>query len=510
MRKDGTFQKMERTKLIELYKEQKLANIEKGRNSLMGFISYTKEDYTFKWFHKLISAYLDALYEGRIKKLMIFIPPQHGKSELSSRRFPAYVLGREPRTKIAVVSYSGDLSMSFNRDCQNIIDDEKYRELFPETKLNMPGDLDAKGEIRNNHMFEIVKYRGFYKAVGIRGSLTGRPIDLGIIDDPFKDRAEANSKAIRDKVWEWYQDVFLTRLHNDSKQLLLFTRWHEDDIAGRILDPNNNYYDEKEAKEWTVIAIPALKEATKPIPQALDINDPREIEEALWEERHSREKYIRRRRINPTGFQSLDQQRPTAPEGNMIKREWFIIKNEKQLPFNPRLVTADFFIDGAFTEKAQNDETALMSCYFNNADGKLYIFNVMGVRKEMYELLKYFKKFALNNYSTPKSSVYIELKASGYPLKFLLRKIEYGGFNTRGIDNKIVALGKYNRVENTEPFLASGKVILVEGSWNKAFINQCTSFPNGSNDDMVDVLTYAVHKYFIKKSVGGVTYKYKE
>ena len=143
---------------------------------------------------------------------------------------------------------------------------------------------------------------GSIKTVGMIGGITGNKLDVGVIDDPFKNRMEANSKTIRDRVWGEYQDSFLTRLHNDSRQLLLFTRWHEDDLAGRILDPSNPHYDEKEAAEWTVIALPALKEATPPLDCAIKVKDPRQIGEALWEERHSREKYEKRKRINPVGF----------------------------------------------------------------------------------------------------------------------------------------------------------------------------------------------------------------
>ena len=178
-----------------------------------------------------------------------------------------------------------------------------------------------------------------------------------------------------------------------------------------------------------------------------------------------------------------------------------------ELPFNPMTVAADFWVDGAFTDKTENDETATMSCYFNKADGNLYIFNVNGVRKELYEYLAFFKPFVKANYYSPSSVVYVELKASGEPIKSMLRKVEFGGFNVQGINSKVVGLGKYNRVENSEPFLASGKVILVEGSWNADFLDQCASFPNGVHDDKVDVLTYSIHKYFIKKSASGVSYE---
>lgn len=495
-----------REELLRLRKEMELYELRKGRTTLQGFTAYTKADYEFIWFHKLVCKYLDKLERGEIKKLMIFIPPQHGKSELSSRRFPAYCLGRNPSLNIGLASFGADLSNGFNRDVQNIIDGEEYKRLFPKTRLNGKGVSDAKGERRTDSLIETIGYRGCFKTVGIKGSLTGKRLDIGIIDDPFKDRQEANSKAARERVWEFYQDVFLQRLHNDSRQLLLFTRWHEDDIAGRILNPKSKYYDEEEASEWTVIALPALKEATSPIPQAEHVSDPRNIGEALWEQRHSKKKYEKMKKINPSGFNSLAQQRPTAEAGNKIKKDWFIIRNKSELPFNIDRITPDYFIDGAFTDKTKNDETGLGSFYYNKADGVLYVLNCIGVRKELYELLKFFKGYVKQNYFKATSSVFIELKASGYPLKSMLSKMEYGAFNTRKIDPKVEALGKYNRVENSEPFLASGRVVLVKGGWNNAFIEQCIAFPNGTHDDLVDVLTYAIAYYFIKSQGGGVSY----
>jgi predicted phage terminase large subunit-like protein len=477
----------------------------KSRSSFVNFVTYTNHIYEVEWFHKLVCEYLDKLEKGEIKKLMIFIPPQHGKSELSSRRFPAYSLGRNPRLKIAIGSYSPDLATSFNRAIQQVMTDEKYREVFPETKLNEKNVSTASknGELRNSTIFETIGYKGFVKTVGVGTGLTGTPVDLGIIDDPFKDRTTANSPTIRQNVWDWYNDVFCTRLHNDSRQLLLFTRWHEDDLAGRLLDPLNEHYNEDEAKEWTVIALPALKEATKPLECALDIDDPREIDEALWENKHSAEKYKRRRQTNPTGFASLDQQRPAPLEGSKLLREWFVTKKPSELPFNLNDVKADFFIDGAFTEQTQNDETGLGSFYYHKQTNTLYVLNVSGVRKELYELLPYFKQYVLLNQYKSSSNVFIELKASGHPLKSMLSKPEYGGFNCRAVPSKVVGLGKWNRVENAEPFLASGKVVLVEGSWNKAFIDQCCGFPNLVHDDLVDILCYGVHHYFIKSDAGG-------
>lgn len=472
---------------------------------LLKFIIRTMPEYSEQWFHRLTCGYLDKLLSGEIKKLMIFLPPQTGKSEISSRRFPAYALGKDPDLKIAVCSYSPDLASGFNRSVQDIMDSQAYSDIFPNTRLlSVDIDPEIRGStMRNASLLEIIQAKGFYKTVGILSSLTGNPVDIGIIDDPFKDRKTANSQRQRDDVWDWYTDVFKTRLHNDSKQLLLFTRWHEDDLAGRILDPTNKHWDEEEASEWTVIAIPALKEGEENPYNTVHLEDPRELDESIWEGKHSAKYYLNRKRTAPTSFASLDQQRPALIEGNKMRREWFVTIKEAELPFNPEHETTNYYIDGAFTESTEADESGLLACVFFR--GKLYIYNCMGVRKELYEFLEFFPAYVHQNYYSPMSKINIELKASGHPMMSMLNKPEYGNFNAVGIPNKTVALGKWNRVENTEPFLASGKIILVEGGWNKAFITQCTAFPNGAHDDMVDCFTYAVYEHFVYgiRSYGG-------
>ena len=497
---------MDRASAIQLFKEVQLRAKREARKSMQGFVQYTKEDYTMKWFHHVICDYLDRLLDDEnypdVQKLMIFVPPQHGKSELSSRRFPAYILGKNPAQKVALCCYSPDLAGGFNRNIQQIIDDESYIDVFPETYLNSSRvSADSSGGVlRNTHIFETVNHHGYVKTVGIGQALTGTTVDIGIIDDPFKDRTTANSQKQRDHVWDWYQDVFSTRLHNKSKQLMLFTRWHEDDLAGRILDPENPCYDEEEAKQWSVITIPALREEDDEKNEMYD--DPRAFDEALWEDKHNWEKFDKQRRINPIGFNSLSQQRPTAPGGNMIKTEQLQVIKKSELPFNPERVTWDFWIDGAYTNKNHNDPSALLSAYHHKATGDTYIAGCEAIRKEMPELIDYFRGFFETYYGNSRSKVNIEGKASGKSLKQLLRMPKFGGYNTVEINNEFVKDGKITRVENSGPFLASGKIHIIEGPWNKAFISECTAFPNGKHDDMVDVLTYAIHEFYIKKRRG--------
>ena len=493
----------ERSEIIKEYKRQRKLHGELARRKLTHFATFMNQDIDIEWFHKIVYDTLDEWIDGKKKKVAIFMPPQHGKSNMSSINTPAKILGRFPKAKIVVASYSDKLASKFNRGCQDIMDSPEFKSIYPGVILPAKG-VEITNELRNNTYFETVKHKGFFKAVSIGGSLTGDPIDFGIIDDPIKDRKQANSKTYRDTLWNWYNDVFSTRLHNGSSQLMLFTRWHEDDLAGRLFNPKSEYYNEDEAKEWTIICFQALKEDKLPIVNALVYDDPRKIDEALWESKHSAKKHLKQKRISPTTFASLGQQRPSPASGNKIKKEWFNVIKESELPFNPATIKKDFWIDGAFTDKVENDESAQMSCSMYK--GNLYIFNCHGIRKELDEYLNYIVPWLKSSGYRPTSSVFIEMKASGYGFYSMLKSPKYGNHNCRKINSKVVADGKMTRVEACQPTLASGKVFLVSGSWNEGFMDQCASFPNDTHDDMVDVLAYAIHEYFIYDDDVDVSY----
>jgi len=288
--------------------EEKILESELARRNFKDFILYTKPEYQFNWHHEAITNKLEQFACGKIKKLMLFVPPQHGKSELSTRRLPAFMLGLNPDRKIAICSYSATMASSFNRDIQRIIDDKPYSEVFPKTTLNENSAINPSKNtyLRNSETFEIIGHSGFVKTVGVGGSLTGTPVDIGIIDDPFKDREEAMSNTIREKVYNWYTDVFSTRLHNDSQQLLIMTRWHQDDLAGRILQTDN---------DWEVVVFQAIKERESK-------DDPRLIGEALWPEKHSLERLLKIKNDTPITFNSLYQQEPKANKEILVFPEW--------------------------------------------------------------------------------------------------------------------------------------------------------------------------------------------
>ena len=318
------------------------ARAELARRNFKDFVPYLFEGYDMQWFHSHLCDKLQAFAEGKTKKLLVCMPPQHGKSQLTTRLFPAYLLGKNPNLKSVISSYSAKMATSFNRDVQRVIDSDEYRDVFPKTQLS---ESNYGKYVRSADLFEIVDNRGFLKTVGRGGGLTGTPIDIGIIDDPIKDRAEAMSLTIRESLWSWYEDVFETRLHNDSQQLIILTRWHEHDLAGRVKA--------RDGGEWDEVIFEGIKETEHEY-------DPREMGEALWPDKHSLDRIQKIKANSPLTFNSLYQQTPKPLEGQGIF--WTradIERSYSDYPSVPmsRTVVA---IDPAATSTEQSDETGIV------------------------------------------------------------------------------------------------------------------------------------------------------
>ena len=203
-----------------------------SRSNLLRFTLATMPTFRPADFHRRYYECLTKFATGDIKKLMVFMPPQHGKSEGSTRRLPAFLLGQDPDKRLAIVSYNAPKARKFNREIQRIIDTPEYHAIFPETCLNASNVTTIAGSwLRNADECEIVGHRGGFKTVGVGGALTGEPVDILIMDDIYKDAKTAWSPIVRESVSDWYDTVAETRLHNDSQQLIVFTRWHEDDLV---------------------------------------------------------------------------------------------------------------------------------------------------------------------------------------------------------------------------------------------------------------------------------------
>ncbi|MDR2652252.1 MAG: phage terminase large subunit [Prevotellaceae bacterium] len=343
--------------------------IRKSRIHLLPFTASTMPTFRPVDFHKRYYSILTDFAHGDIKKLMIFMPPQHGKSEGSTRRLPAFILGNNPDAKIAIISYNSPRARKFNREIQRIIDSQEYYNIFSDTTLNKSNVVTITGSwLRNADECEIVGHSGGFKTVGVGGSLTGEPVDVLIMDDIYKDAKSAWSSVIRESISDWYDTVAETRLHNNSQQLIVFTRWHEDDLAGTLLRQQGVFDKDKNKNGWVVVIYQAIKEG------APNENDGRNEGEPLWSERHSLEKLRTIRERNPHVFESLYQQNPKPLEGLMYEKPF---KEYEVIPATKRRVRKNY------TDTADTGEDYLCSINYLETEIGNFVLDVLYTPKPM-------------------------------------------------------------------------------------------------------------------------------
>ena len=353
--------------------------IEDARETLLNFTKSTFPAFKVQDFFIQYYTLLDLFAKGDIKRLIITMPPQHGKSEGATRRLPAYILGLNPSLKIAIASYNTPFATKFNRDVQRIIDTKKYHDIFPGTTLNKSTVVTASDMyLRNSLEFEVVNEIGGLKAVGRGGALVGFKVDVMIMDDLYKDYMEGNSPVIRESVWDWYMTVVSTRLHNNSQELIVFTRWHEEDLIGRleqlgkvkeISSIEEIYTLELKHDEWVKVNFEAIKES-----DYTEI-DPRETGEPLWETMHSKETLISSKERDVEKFNCLYQGNPQSSEGLLYSR----FKTYKDLP--------ELKIIKNYTDTADTGQDKLCSIVYGTSlvetDKHIYILDVLYTNKPM-------------------------------------------------------------------------------------------------------------------------------
>ena len=294
---------------------------EGAKRRLIWFAQYMQPSFQPSAFHKAYYQVLDRFATGKIRKLIIQAPPQHGKSQGSSRFLPAQMLGFNPDLKICICSYAATIAQDFNRDVQRLIDCDEYQAIFPDTTLNGSNVVTvANNYLRNSNVFEIVNHSGSLRVVGRGGSLTSKTVDVMILDDLYKDAAEANSPQIRQSAWDWYTKVALTRLHNESQQLIVFTRWHPDDIIGKIIESEPVIF----AKSWADLEDVPNDSWVLVNFEAIKTGEPTEIDNrktgsALWPERHSLERLVAQKKIDPVGYECMYQGNPGSAEGRLFQ-----------------------------------------------------------------------------------------------------------------------------------------------------------------------------------------------
>ena len=324
-------------------------------------------------FHRAYYRVLEAFAAGRIRRLIVTMPPQHGKSVGATTLLPAYVLGLDPDLRVAIASYSGALASKFNRRVQRIVESREYAALFPATTIKQ--GAKPPGYIRTVDEVEVIGRRGGLLSVGREGSLTGNRVDCFILDDLYKDALEANSPIVRANCWEWYTSVVRTRMHNASRELIVFTRWHEEDLIGTLAarEPVVEFtrwaqLDGLSPDTWLHLNFEALK-ASPPTEV-----DPRVPGEALWEGQQGRALLEAKRRLDPLQFESMYQGHPSSREGLLYGLNF---AEYDQLPH-------EIVRRANYTDTADMGDDYLCSLsYAVDADGVVYITDAVYSREPM-------------------------------------------------------------------------------------------------------------------------------
>lgn len=467
----------------------KLLRRRRARRNLLDFTTFTMPEYRINWHHELICKKLDEFIEGENKRLIIACPPRHGKSELVSRRFPAYVLGRNPNCKIIACSYGSDLASLLNRDVQRIIDSPEYSELFPGTRLNSANVRSTAQEnyLRNSDIFEIVNHHGFYRSSGVGGAITGLGGNILIVDDPIRSRADAESSTIRQKVWEWYTSTFRTRRQKNASILITATRWHEDDPTGKLLELAEN---NPNADQWEVIDLPALSE---------DELAPYDMRtgpgQALWPSEYSEDDLLSTKAsLTVYEWLSLYQQRPSAAAGNLVKKEQFkycsLIGDIIDLGGTKQYLLSDCRVfqtcDPANSTKTSADYFVLAT-WVQTPDNDLALIDLVRTRLESPDQVPLFweqyKKWSPYNIGL---KLHVESAGGG---KSLYQYLEREGLP---VEELKADTDKVTRFIPAATRIAAGCVYFLSGLPGlNDFEAELLGFPNAAHDDQVDCVSYA-------------------
>ena len=428
---------------------------------------------------KRISQALEDVEEGKIKRLMIFLPPRHGKSLLASEIFPAWFLGRNPEKQVIFVGYNSQFASGFGRKVRNHMGSENYRDIFPTTVVS--DDSSAA------HRFHTTR-GGVYYSVGPGSSITGRGAHLFIIDDLIKNREEADSSLIRQKHKDWYSSTAYTRLEPNGAIVIIQTRWHNDDLSGWLL---------KESKQdWHVIGIPAISVVDG-------------VEEACWPERYSLEA-LKEIQNNPStssrDWAALYMQTPVEQGGSVFKSEWLQYYREKPTLSDMNIYV---FVDPANSKNKNSDNTAIVVIGANK-DGNLYMLDAWVDKMNIKERENVL--FHVHEMYTPRR-VYYEKYGMQIDIEYMKQAMDHRNYRF-AIDEIGGSMAKEDRIERLAPYFEDGKLFLPqflkknnylgkEVDLINYFINEeYLPFPVGRHDDMIDALSRIcdVHIGYPKKS----------
>lgn len=433
---------------------------EKSTTTFLDFCRYVWPEMLVGEHHRIIAEAFDRVIAGKCNRLMIAMPPRHGKSQMGSYLFPAYLMGKLPASKLIVGSHTAELAQRFGRMIRNLVDDERYKELFPDVGLS----VDSKAAGRWN-----TKGGGEAFFIGKGGAMTGRGGDIVVLDD-ILDEQDALSDTAMENTWEWYTSGPRQRLQPNGKIIIINTRWKTDDLTGRLLRQSGHL----KSDQWEMIEFPAILPSGKPLwPGYWNIDELEKVKVSIGLKK----------------WNAQWQQQPTNDDGAILKREWWKKWKKEEMPACEYLIQT---YDTAYSKKETADYSVISTWGVFTPDmdsgPNLILLSVCRGRWDFPEL----KRIARKEYlAWNPDNVLIEAKATGTPLQQELRKMGipvtmYSPGGRRSGQDKI------SRANAVAPLLESGMIWYPEDyEWAQEMVEECAAFPNGSHDDQVDAAVMA-------------------
>lgn len=460
----------------------RLRSIQTARDSLLDFVQMSMPDprnpsdasksrYEVHKIHEFLADHLEKVERGEILRLIVSVQPRVGKSQLTSKSFPAWLMGRDPYREIIVAGYGDEFVKEFGRDVRNTMMSSFYQQVFPGVELNR--NAKAANRQQTNH-------GGIIHFAGLGGQLTGKGANYLIIDDPIKNEEDARSKAVKDRIWTGFTKDAMSRLMGRQAAIIVTaTRWAEDDLIGRLTNPDLGYTTKDEAAKWTVINIPAFAEEDDVLG--------REPGEVLWEERTPRTFLDSFRALDPAGFAALYMGRPAPPEGNFFKREHIVPHSyqPQDLPNNLRYYAAS---DHAISEEQRRDRTCmgivgvdekgdiwvLPDLLWAQMDSQSQVDGMLSLMQAKLPLAWWAEKGHISKSIGP----------------FLRKRMQEENTYV-SIVEKTPAKDKVTRAQPIQARMSMGRVHLPAfAPWYADALEELLNFPNGAHDDFVDFLAW--------------------
>lgn len=437
--------------------------------------------------HFLMAETMEQVERGEKKKVIINTAPRHGKTELCTKRFAAWYSARNPHHDIIIATYNEKFALDFGKEVREIINSLRFKQIFPEYELRSASNDHIRTTQGGNLFF-----------LGRRSATTGRGGDLILVDDPTKDDKEIKYSTFREDCWQWFTQTLLTRRHNDQAKIVISqTRWHEDDIVGRITDKTNPAYSKKFAEGFEIIDLPAIAGDGDPLG--------RKQGDALWPERFGLKYLEEMREANGTSFSALYQCDPTPEDGVFYSQDELHEYESHELPQNLRMFVVS---DHAVATKNINDPSVLVP-FGIDENGTAWVmphivWRRMDSRETVEEMIEMMRAHSPIFWYAEKGHI---SKAIG---PFLQKRMQETGVYTPIIEEQPIG-DKVQRAHSGRARCAQGKIRFPKSApwWGKAKA-ELLKFPNGRFDDFVDVVSMIGLKLTTHSSPGTVSVEQRD